>query len=106
VNAIFGRYHCELGQGCRASHYLASNPRDAARIANLPEAHQGIALVRLENRLSSRPASRRVTNYPAPHRRVSGGGGYSGLRDLTDASYEKYRERMNAREEARMKRGD
>src|SRR5262249_45555124 len=83
------------------AHYLASNPREAATISRMPEQGQALALRRIETRLSSAPANRRVSNYPGPHARVSGGS-WSGARDPADMDYESFKRYMDSREKDRL----
>jgi hypothetical protein len=83
------------------AHYLASNPKEAARISRLPDAQQGIALARIEGRISAAPASRRVSNMPAPPRRVSGGT-WSGGRDPDGMSYEQFKAMMDAKDRSNL----
>jgi hypothetical protein len=84
------------------AHFLASNPREAARISRLPNEQQGIALARIEGRISAAPASRRVSNMPAPPRRVSGGT-WSGAREPHDMDYESFKRMMDDRERKELK---
>ena len=54
------------------AHFLASNPKEAQRIARLPDARQGIELARIEARLERAPASRKVSSAPPPHTKIAG----------------------------------
>lgn len=57
--------------GPQVQYYLGKNPREAARIAALPPAHQIREIGRLEARVSA-PAPRRTTQAPAPIKPVAG----------------------------------
>jgi hypothetical protein len=80
------------------AHYLASNPREAGALARMPDSHAGIALARIEARISRAPAARRISSAPPPHGRVVSGAFASGAKSPDDMSYPEYVRWMESRE--------
>ena len=60
-------------RGPEVAYFLASNPGEARRIADLPSHRQGAEIARIEARLSPASQVRRVSQAPAPVPTLSGG---------------------------------
>jgi hypothetical protein len=79
------------------AHFLASNPKEAHRIARLPEARQGIELARIEGRLEKAPAARKVSSAPPPHTKIAGAAANTGTKTPEEMSYTEYVQWMEKR---------
>jgi hypothetical protein len=72
VSKIMGEFVADSEKGAEIAHFLADNPSEAARIKNLSDAQQGVALARLEARFSVAPPVRKVSTAPTPPPTVAG----------------------------------
>lgn len=93
VTDIGARFIHESEKGPQVAYWLATNRDEASRIARLDPYSQAFELGRIEARIGAAPASRRLSNAPAPVPKV-GGGSNSGAKDPTNmsfAEYERYR---------------
>lgn len=79
------------------AHFLASNPKEAHRIARLPDARQGIELARIEGRLEKAPTTRKVSAAPPPHTKIAGAAANAGSKTPEEMSYTEYVKYMEAR---------
>jgi len=78
--------------GPRIAYYLAQNPDDAVKIAEMSPIRAIAALGRLEERLSQQPASKKVTSAPEPVKSLSGkASSKKNPADMSDAEYAKWR---------------
>jgi molecular chaperone GrpE (heat shock protein) len=71
VSQIMGEFVADSDRGAEIAHFLADNPREAARIKSLSDAQQGVALARLEARFVAPPV-RKVSTAPTPPPSVTG----------------------------------
>jgi hypothetical protein len=78
VSKIMGEFVADSEKGAEIAHFLADNPTEAARIKSLSDAHQGVALARLEARLSVAPPIRKVSTAPTPPPSIAGNASPSG----------------------------
>lgn len=65
VTPFAASFIAESEKAVELAAHLGGNPKEARRIANLPEGQQGIELARLEAKLSAPPV-KRVTQAPTP----------------------------------------
>jgi hypothetical protein len=72
VSKIMGEFVADSDKGAEIANFLADNPNEAARIKLLSDAHQGVALARLEARFSTAPPIRKVSTAPTPPPTVAG----------------------------------
>jgi len=70
--------------GPDVAYYLGTNPKEAARIANLAPFLQAKEIGRLEAKIASEPITKRTSSAPAPISPVTARGGHSGGFDTTD----------------------
>jgi hypothetical protein len=72
VSPVMAEFVADSDKGAEIAHFLADNRAEAARIASLSPAHQGIELARLEGKLSVAPQVRKVSTAPNPPSTVTG----------------------------------
>ncbi len=72
VSAVMADFVAESEKGAEVAFHLVQNPREAARIAQLPPLQQGIELARLEGKLSVAPQIRKASTAPSPPPTVTG----------------------------------
>lgn len=77
--------------GGKVAHYLATNAKETARIADLSAANQFRELVKLENKITAPP---KPTQTPAPI--VPNRGNSAGIKPLLDTNQEEFEERRRA----------
>ena len=70
-------------------YHLVKNPLEARRIFALPPALQGVELTRLEHKLISRPATKKVSTAPSPVPTV-GGSKASTAKDPATMTFKEY----------------
>jgi hypothetical protein len=85
VSKIMGEFVADSEKGAEIAHFLAENPNEAARIKSLSDAHQGVALARLEARFNTAPPVRKVSTAPTPPPTVAGNPSPAG-RSVADMS--------------------
>jgi hypothetical protein len=103
VSKLMGEFVADSEKGAEIAHFLAENPSESARIKNLSDAQQGIALARLEARLGVAPPIRKVSTAPNPPPTVTGNNS-SASRDPEEMSPGEYIAWFKKREAAK-KRG-
>lgn len=81
----------ESDKGPQMVYWLSQNRDEAARIASLDPISQARELGRIEARISSAPAARKVSQAPAPVPRVAGGAN-AGAKDPSSMSMSEYAE--------------
>ena len=82
------------------AHYLASNPREADRIARIGKVdprREAIELARIEGRLEKAPTTRKVSAAPPPHTKIAGAAVNTATKSPDQMSYEEYKTYMEAR---------
>jgi hypothetical protein len=91
VSTIGARFIQESDKGPQVAYWLSQNRAEAARIAALDPYTQAFELGKLEARVSSAPAARKVSQAPAPVPRVAGGAN-AGAKDPSTMSMSEYAE--------------
>jgi hypothetical protein len=91
VTDIGARFIHESEKGPQVAYWLATNRDEASRIARLDPYSQAFELGKIEARIGAAPASRRLSNAPAPVPKV-GGGSNSGAKDPSSMSMSEYAE--------------
>ena len=82
------------------AYYLAKNPNEAVHIARLRPIDQGIALARIESRVTASPP-KRLSQAPAPVQTVSGGVAGNASADLGSMAFADYEKARTAQMQAR-----
>ena len=91
VSAVGARFIQESERGPQVAFFLSKNRAEAARIASLDPVSQAFELGRLEQRVSSAPTTRKVSQAPAPVPKVAGGAN-AGAKDPSSMSMAEYAE--------------
>lgn len=91
VTTVGARFIQESEKGPQVAYWLSQNRADAARIASLDPLTQAYELGRIEARISSAPAARKVSQAPAPVPKVAGGAN-AGAKDPSSMSMAEYAE--------------
>lgn len=91
VSDVGARFIQESDRGPQVAYWLGTNRAEAARIARLEPLSQAYELGKIEARIGAAPASRRLSNAPAPVPKV-GGGSNSGAKDPSKMSMSEYSE--------------
>jgi len=96
VTDIGARFIAESDKGPQVAYWLGTNRAEAVRIASLDPYSQAFELGRIEARIAAAPASRRISNAPAPVPKV-GGGSNTGAKDPAQMTMAEYIEWRNKR---------
>lgn len=91
VSPIGARFITENEKGPQVAYWLSQNRAEAARIASLDPYQQAFELGSIVQRVAAAPASRKVSQAPAPVSRVSGGAN-AGAKDPASMSMAEYSE--------------
>lgn len=91
VTEVGARFIHESEKGPQVAYWLATNRDEASRIARLDPFQQAYELGKIEARIGAAPASRRLSNAPAPVPKV-GGGSNTGAKDPASMSMAEYAE--------------
>jgi hypothetical protein len=96
VSQIGARFIQESERGPEVAYWLSQNRAEAARIASLDPYTQAFELGKLEMRVTSAPAARKVSQAPAPVPKVAGGAN-AGAKDPASMSMDEYAQWVKSR---------
>lgn len=97
VSEVGARFITESEKGPQIGYWLGQNRAEAARIARLEPLAQAYELGRIEARITAAPASRKLSQAPAPVPKV-GGGANAGPKDPAAMSMREYEAYVAKRE--------
>lgn len=90
ISRIGAEFVANSDKAADIAYHLGKNPREAARIASLPDWQQGVELARIEAKVSAPPV-RKISQAPKPVATLSGGSAPT-VKDPANMSASEYME--------------